>query len=168
MAGKVKSLEAVEESLQEAAAFQERNPFSQFTFADETEVSVKPTATKQDPTEFRRGRMVEAIDVQMNLWRDPNWTTTRTVYREVPGEERRKGVEETYIPRKWFTRSRTGKVTVECRYGNRPFEVIEGKKYAVLEEAQVEPFFQTLRAEVLKGTFDDQIARLATRAYKDK
>lgn len=168
MATKTK-LEAVEDSLKEAAAFQakESNPFGAFEFTDTPPVVVKQPGMKQDATEYKRSKMIEGIQIQKKLWEDPDYTVERVEYVD-KGGDRREGQKVAKIPRKWFTKSPTGKVVMECRYGQRGFEVVPGKKFVVLEDGQVLAFLNTLEEEVAKGTFDQKLLELGTRTKKDK
>lgn len=151
----------VDEFMEEMEA-QPEDRFSDFEFLDKAEAPARTPKATVDPMTAKRNRFLETLETQKQLWRNPNLKLKRTRYVEQPGEERRKGVEEEYTPRSWFSRS-GDKVIIDVRFGVRPMPLRDGKNIVKVPEDKVITFLDTLADAVREGEFDETIMELGTR-----
>lgn len=165
MATKVKSLQSVEESLKESAPFAEKDPFDAFEAVDESVANVAAVSTV-NPIEQKRRKMIEGVEQQLAMWRDPAYSIERTVYVGGDDGERRHGKKEAFTPKKWWKRW-SDKFVVTPRFGVRPLELQPGKKVYAVTSENMETFLNTIIEQVKSGRYDEQLIKLGTRVRKN-
>ena len=143
------------------AAKKTDNPWDAFELLDSMPANVVK-GPGLDPVEFRRKRVLDAIEVQRNLWSNPQFTQPKVIYKDNPDGGRRLGVTVEKQPRKWWEKSGKDHVVMQARYGNRPFH-IAGKAFVKLANEQVPMFFDVLEERINAGEFDEEFQQLATR-----
>lgn len=127
------------------------DPFAGFEFAKELPRELRGFASAGDPVATRRRKMVEAIEQQRRLYKDP------TILERWEGKRK---------PIAWIRRLGTD-VYISPRYGMRPLELKPGMPVVKTHMEHVEQFLDALKALVETGKLDEQLGRLAERMSSD-
>lgn len=133
------------------ARTQQADPLGEFEFAKELPRELRTFGATGDPVGTRRKKMVEAIEQQRRLYRDP------TILERWEGKRK---------PIAWIRRLGTT-AYISPRYGMRPLELKPGMPVIKTHMEHVEKFLDTLKAMVENGTLDEQLGKLAERMSSD-
>ena len=135
------------------------DPFADFDLVSQRTAAPR-SGQKLTPEQKRRKTFLTALDIQRNLWTNPNFTVTRR-FRD-DGEWTNGGVTvlKQVTPRAWWV-TIGDLYEVAPRYGNRLMEIKPGKFAARMKGDQVPAFFDKLQQLVEQGHYDEQFARLS-------
>ena len=127
--------------------------------ADYQLVAVPTAEIGTDPLDNAKKKFLTAIDHQINLAKDPNYTFKKVVYKDG-----KKEIDER--PRNWVHHLSDGSVGVVPRYGSKPLFGKAGDEVTVVkltDENEVVKFLEALKKSVEEGELDQDLRDLATR-----